>query len=518
MKKLPGNLKVALYLAPSRIDAVAFQKGLFSSQLFGFGQAEIAPPKEGASGDELIIDAIRTALNKIDPRLTKISTVVPVQELMIRHFKMPDLPAKELESTVRFEGKKYIPFRLDEVISDYHVLGPTKDKKNINVLFIAVKKDVILQQVALLKRAGLEVETIDALPLALAELFWLDNQFNIKKDEVIAVLNAGADSANLSVLKDRLPYLVLDIPLVGGKEDMLDKLASELRLSLNYYQRQFPGEVVNKIFITGERKFEGWVEHLKDSLKIDTQVVDPLKALKTKVKLPAQAVIAAGLARRISHPNKISINLLPQVTRAKTAQALNFNLILSAELVVALLICGFIYSQTSARIAGAKRKLRTAKNAIASYEKSTYTGQSQADLEKAKKKLNTVIQVYKNFNKNKISWSEKLTSALGLIPEGIWITDLSLGEEFSAASKAKPDFMRRRIIIEGSSFSRDKTYEIEIVKKFVDALNTDEEFTSGFDTIKLKSLDRSKGYSGVARAMEYTNFEIEIKSTDSKEK
>ncbi len=57
--------------------------------------------------------------NKIDARESTIC--LSGKDLIIRTFEIPVLPREELQSAINFEVKKYIPFKVEDLISDFQL-------------------------------------------------------------------------------------------------------------------------------------------------------------------------------------------------------------------------------------------------------------------------------------------------------------------------------------------------------------------------------------------------------------
>ncbi|MCC8125218.1 MAG: pilus assembly protein PilM, partial [Akkermansia sp.] len=114
------------------------------------------------SKDALILDRYATRLVVLDPsaeglRLTKIGEAIAdlVQELnvkgsvvnysvsgqsvFIRFVKLPALDDTDVEQLIRFEAQQHVPFPLDEVVWDYHLL-PAKGLEREAIL-VAIKAE-----------------------------------------------------------------------------------------------------------------------------------------------------------------------------------------------------------------------------------------------------------------------------------------------------------------------------------------------------------------------------------------
>ena len=66
------------------------------------------------------------------------NVVIPGKDFIIRTFHMPVLPQNEMSTAVRFEAKKYIPFKVEELVADYRVIYDKSNRKNL-VLFVGIK-------------------------------------------------------------------------------------------------------------------------------------------------------------------------------------------------------------------------------------------------------------------------------------------------------------------------------------------------------------------------------------------
>lgn len=118
------------------------------------------------SKDALILDRYATRLVVLDPsaeglRLTKIGEAIAglVQELnvkgsvvnysvsgqsvFIRFVKLPALDDTDVEQLIRFEAQQHVPFPLDEVVWDYHLL-PAKGLEREAIL-VAIKAEDLMK-------------------------------------------------------------------------------------------------------------------------------------------------------------------------------------------------------------------------------------------------------------------------------------------------------------------------------------------------------------------------------------
>ena len=170
---------VGLYVNQDTVDLVVLKTGLGGPKLIKFGQADIYPKGEAQHSGEIIpealagsvsiahdglsektktkeeyiIEAIKKVFreNKVKPG--NVVTAIPSEEIMVRYFQMPKIPRQEREAAVSFEAKRYMPFRMEEVVSDFQVLPNKIVQNSMDVVFVAVKKDTIEQYLNMLVSA-----------------------------------------------------------------------------------------------------------------------------------------------------------------------------------------------------------------------------------------------------------------------------------------------------------------------------------------------------------------------------
>lgn len=109
------------------------------------------------------------------------------------------------------------------------------------------------------------------------------------------------------------------------------------------------------------------------------------------------------------------------------------------------------------------------------------------------------------FTQKKMLWSEKLERTAELIPEGVWLTDLSFEKRVNIADIEGNKSMEEKsvISIKGRAVAQIIQEAVELVGAFRDRLAKDEVFSRGFKEIKLNSLTK-----GVVASRDIMNFEF----------
>jgi len=254
--------------------------------------------------------------NEIGPK--EASIIISGKDLIVRTFEMPILPRHELDAAVNFEAKKYIPFKIEELISDFQFKVDKNIKKN-RILFVGIKKDTLNSYLHILDQLGLRVKSIEYSAFSILRLLKLAN---VKEKGIIGVINielAREDEANFVVLEDGFPLFSRDISLISGSEEsmgggennhiaVLEKLKREIQISLDYYERKFIGKGIGRIFfITDPRdkdKFNGFIKELN----LGVNFIDIGKHIDKPV--PFSLAFAKGYSSSLSKVNTtVKINL-----------------------------------------------------------------------------------------------------------------------------------------------------------------------------------------------------------------
>lgn len=134
--------------------------------------------------------------------------------LLIRRIQLPTMTAGELKGAIRFEAESHIPFPVDDCQLAFQILDQSEDKKKINVLLVAAKKDFIQERLKALAVANIVPEVIDV------DIFCLINAFEIlgpdEKEPTYGLLNIGHQVSSFAIIQNKLPYFVREIPF-GSK-------------------------------------------------------------------------------------------------------------------------------------------------------------------------------------------------------------------------------------------------------------------------------------------------------------
>ncbi len=309
--------------------------------LTGYGQIEVPSGAEHA-------DALSDLLKACNFHSRRASTSVSGRSVIVRFLSMVDVPESNLKSAIRFEADKYIPFELDEVVMDcVRLHGTSGEQGEMRVLLVAAKRDVVDTRVQLLRKVGLEPGLIDVDPFAVGNAFELVARANNDPtlgSRVSALIDIGSAKTTVTVVKNHEPRFTREVYLggedftgavakrlgvdtgeaenlkrdPGEREEELrsalnhsiDELASEVMLSLDYYEDRQDGERVENVYLSGGGARTPFLEEaLEKAFERETSAWSPVSGLSVDggsvdVDLLSgnapQLAVSVGLASRVA--------------------------------------------------------------------------------------------------------------------------------------------------------------------------------------------------------------------------
>jgi type IV pilus assembly protein PilM len=162
-----------------------------------------------------IVDSIREAVSNAGIKSKDIAAAVSGHSVIVKQISLPVMTAEELEETIRWEAEQYIPFDVNEVNLDFQILSGEEAEGQMDVLLVAAKKDLIDDYVQVINEAGLNPCVIDVAAFAVENAF--EANYDHDRDEVVALVNVGAQVVNISVMKNGMPAFTRDISTGGNQ-------------------------------------------------------------------------------------------------------------------------------------------------------------------------------------------------------------------------------------------------------------------------------------------------------------
>jgi type IV pilus assembly protein PilM len=311
----------------------------------------------GANGVDTVQQA-KEALNAFKVRQDVREPVIvahPGQGTFSRFIKVPAFEAKKLNEMVKYEASQQIPFPLEEVIWDYHLINrdylPGEERE---VGIFAVRKEAIDDFLLDFTHEGLAVEGLSLGYLGLINYVYYD----LAPQEPSIVLDIGATHTDLVLIDGKrfwiraLPHSGNDInkaimerfklsfheaeklKLESGKaqqqavkifsaviQPKLKELVGEIQRSSGYYRSQAGDVKFQKLYLLGSgSKIFGIKKYLAEQLGIQVERVTTIRHFRVsrdvdlkllQSELPAFAT-AFGSALQGVGAGVCRVDLIPQ--------------------------------------------------------------------------------------------------------------------------------------------------------------------------------------------------------------
>lgn len=479
--------------------------------------SQAAAPAEEILEEKVSVPAKLIALLKDELRQNNIEAneaVVSIsgRDLIVRTFEMPILPRQELDAAVSFEVKKYIPFKIEDLISDFqYKLDKTIQKTR--VLFVGIKKEALDNYLNILNQLGIEIKAIEYSAFSILRLIKLAD---IKEKGVIAVVNIDVtkdDEANFVVLDDGFPLFSRDISLMGEYEEVardeeaqsgiiLDKLKREIQISLDYYDRKFPGKNISKIFfITNpdyQTDLDGFIKELGGGLGV--HFIDVNKY--TDRAIPFSSAFVKGYSSSLSKINTaVKINLLSakeRVTKKTPREALapsSWAMRFRADIIVGM-ACFLLFIMVF--LSGIYRRLpvqNELKNIINMRPAtSSISGElGYEELLGINSNYKLKVAAMDNMIKNRLYLTPLLNAIPRVVPRGMWLVSLSFTKEEE----------KTELILKGTAYLGDSDKELQLVNNFLSRLKENPAVTKYFKEMPILSTEHKQ-----TERVSITNFTV----------
>jgi len=283
------------------------------------------PPEaivDGALMDSVtIIDTIRDLITSSKTKTKDVITSVSGHSVIVKKISLPFMTEAELEESIQWEAERYIPFDINDVNIDFQIFGSTPENPEVmDVVLVAAKKDIINDYVSVIMESGLNPVIMDIDSFALENMIGIN--YDIGREEVIAIANVGASITNMTIIKNNISAFTRDIfkggnhvteeiqrqlhvdheeaekIKVGTKVDLTsqpiiqnvlktasESLAIEIGNSLDFFQSTTTYEKISKIYLSGGgSKIKDFDTILQQQIGVPVEVANPFKKINYSEK------------------------------------------------------------------------------------------------------------------------------------------------------------------------------------------------------------------------------------------
>jgi len=293
----------------------------------------------------VVSDVIRSVCINHQVNADRVVTGVSGHSVILKNIVLPSMSKEELEESIDWHAEEHIPYDLADVSLDYQVTAETAE--STHVLIAACKRERIDNIKQAIQLAGKSPVIIDVDTFALQNCYEVN--YNPTESDVVTLLNIGASTMNVNIVKGTRSLFTRDIT-VGGSQftDVLQRslglnfqqaeavkrgvadavdgvevkaieplmnnvteiVAMEIQKTFDFYRATTEDNetVVQKILISGGgSKLAGLAQELSERLELPVEILDPFRNIKVDKKkfdpdylseIVPEMAVAVGLAVR----------------------------------------------------------------------------------------------------------------------------------------------------------------------------------------------------------------------------
>ena len=264
-----------------------------------------------------VVQPIYEVLKELKIKNCNVCTSISGHSVIVKKINVTKMAANELKDALSIEAEQYIPFDIDDVNMDFHIIGDSKvDPNQMEIILVAAKKEQINDYSNLIREAGMIPVIVDLAAFALQNCYEINYEEEI--DKTIALVNIGASSININILKNMISVFIRDIPL-GGKQyteaiqkelqlsfaeaeklkknigsdkkvpegiegiliSVSEEICQEIKRSFDFFKSQTSERDVNKIYLSGGSSKVLWFDKLlSERTGLEVKPLDPFRRIK----------------------------------------------------------------------------------------------------------------------------------------------------------------------------------------------------------------------------------------------
>jgi type IV pilus assembly protein PilM len=338
---------VGLDIGTSSAKVVQLQRSGNRCRLVALGIAPLHPETivDGLIMDaDAVTNAIRQIFEENKIGLKDVAVSLSGHSVIVKKITVPQMKPDELRGGIAWEAEQHIPYSIEDVNLDFQILGSGDNgKEEMDVLLVAVKKDIVNQYLAVISSAGLRAVIVDVDAFAIENAFEMSEK--VRRDEVVALVNIGAAITTINVIRRGYSDFTRDSALAGNRyteslqkglglsyeqaetmkmggavqghdvaearpviETVHGELAAEIRRSCEFYRSSMQDDAIDRVVLSGGcARLPELPSHLSRALELPVEIANPLREVTADPKkfdpeylsfIAPQIAVGVGLALR----------------------------------------------------------------------------------------------------------------------------------------------------------------------------------------------------------------------------
>jgi len=176
---------------------------------------------------QLVAETLRSLVENGELGARTTVTSVGGRDVIVKKIRTDRTSEGEARELMRWEAQNHVPFDMENVQIDFQILDPEGDGLQMDVLLVAVKRDLVSQKISILQEVGVTPTVVDVDAFAIHNAF----EYNYPElgDRTVALVNVGHELSAINVMQGGVPVLTRDVPL--GTRRLRDDLRRSEGLS-----------------------------------------------------------------------------------------------------------------------------------------------------------------------------------------------------------------------------------------------------------------------------------------------
>jgi type IV pilus assembly protein PilM len=327
---------IGLDISSTSVKLMELSKTGASYRIEGIGVEPLpanAVVEKNVAEVESVGESVKRALAKSKIKSRNCAIAVSGSSVITKKITMPaNLSEDEMEGQIQLEADQYIPYPLEEVNLDFHVMGVTESNpETVDVLLAACRSENVDDRVAAVELAGLTPRIVDIEAYTVETVFsaMASQMPDEGMDKTVAIVDIGATMTSLSVIHNH--HLIYTREQNFGGKQLTEEIMRRYGLSYEeaglakrqgglpdnaqqvsrflqfFYSAGGPiGDIDHLVLAGGTASLPNLAELTESHIGVPTTIANPFADMSSssrvnKANLEADApsfLIAAGLAIR----------------------------------------------------------------------------------------------------------------------------------------------------------------------------------------------------------------------------
>jgi len=494
---MASSKRIGFFWGEEKITVVEFEKNapLQVASLPLGSKTNVSSPFSSNLTEEIQLTAILQRLLK-DNNITGGSFYVslPMKDIILRSFIIPFVKPDEIQTAIKFESKKYMPFDIQDLSFVFHTIPFAEGQsKRLQVIFFAVRKEVLARYERIFKQVNAEVSYCEPYMVSLTKALLFRKE--VKSTDQFAFLILDHGLGRICFVDQGIPQFIREfsVSASSGAEETTDsiealnsRIVNEVANSFDFYARQFSGDHIEQMLVSSNLVQNDLMNLLETELKVKLKKFSPVIVGTRGQNNDMDAIYAMGACVAPPIGSLSGFNFLG-VNKSKSSfqGPSGFDLSLYKDVFYVLFAC-------LAVLAGVyffyQTQLKTAQkqyDALLAQE-GHFWNQSLESIQSEAQQNAYMLEQYKDIRiKSEMAFIIlKLASHL---PEGVLLNSLSIVYDSNDSINAHVSINMR-----GDVFKEDSDEQIAVVNKVFSALKYDKELSRLITNVNLDSLSREQ--------------------------